>query len=126
MIVTGSEQETIDQWRRWGDLAVAHRRQAQECSHLAVATLQGYANVKAQAAGALPGRIYRAADSALWQVTGVFSEINPNGGSRIDTFVELHAVEPGGRRVGAVTPIPLETWIAVSYALTAIQGDPLE
>lgn len=94
MILT-SEQETIAQARRWADLANEHKRAVYECSTLADAALQGYATMRAYAAGVKVAAVYREQGGALWQVVRVFAQIDSDnsGAERINTFVGLRGVE---------------------------------
>ena len=130
MIVAATEPETIDQWRQWEDRALTHSRQAKECRQLAQAMLQGYANVKALAAGVVVGAVYRDNDQRHWQVTNVCPQIDSDedGRQRIVVCVQIRAVDVHGLPVasGCTIALPLEQWDSTGYRATGTVGDPVE
>mgnify|MGYP001167100805 CR=1 FL=1 len=129
MIVTSTEQGVIDQYDRWIERRNEYSRTARECNHLALATLQGYANVKASGANIAVGDVYKCIDS-YWQVLDVGAQIDAdrNGVRRIDVYVSMRGVDGAGNphRGGGVCSELLATWQAQGYALTEIVGAPWE
>ena len=140
MIITTTEHGVLDQHDRWIEKRTEYTRQARECNHLALATLQGYANVKAHGANVRIGAVYKAVDSyyqetgvykavdSYYQVTGVFAQIDSdrNGVRRIDVYVEMRAVDGNGNRQCGISCELLTRWHEYGYALTEIVGAPLE
>ena len=127
MIITTTEQGVLDQYDRWIEQRTEYARQARECNHLALATLQGYANVKAHGANVRIGSVYKAADG-YYQVTGVFGQIDTdrNGVRRIDVYVEMRGVDGDGNPQSGVSSELLAAWQAYGYVPTEIVGAPLE
>ncbi len=131
MIITTTEQGVLDQYDRWIEQRNEYSRQARECNHLALATLQGYANVKAHGANVRVGAVYKAADG-YYQVTGVFAHLDSdrNCVRRINVYVEMRLVDGAGNplRGGNSSACAefLVVWETMGYALTEIVGAPLE
>lgn len=127
MIITSTEQGVLDQHDRWIEQHMEYVRQARECNHMAMATLQGYANVKASGANVRIGSVYDAADG-YYQVTGVFAQIDSdcNGVRHIDVYVAMRGVDGDGNPQCGVSCELLATWQAQGYALTEIVGAPWE
>ena len=129
MIITTTEQGVLDQYDRWIEQRNEYSRQARECNHLALATLQGYANVKAHSANVRVGAIYKATDG-YWQVLDVGAQIDTDRANvrRIDVYVQMRVVDGAGNPYhgGGTCSELLATWQAQGYALTEIVGAPWE
>jgi hypothetical protein len=127
MIIMNTEQQVIHQHRQWLDMETTHYRQAHECELLAQAALQGYANVKTQAAGVKVGAVYEC-DSHYGQVTGVYAKLDSNRDNRprIDVYIETRGVDANGNPLGGGVCQLLEAWDATGYTCTDIQGAPIE
>lgn len=132
MIVTSTEQGVIDQYDRWIERRNEYSRTARECNHLALATLQGYANVKAQGANVCVGAVYKT-DDGYWQVTGVYAQIYQDRLARhINVYVDMRLVDGAGNPLrgsgggSSACAELLVVWETVGYALTEIVGAPWE